>query len=76
MTSSYIRRDDGTVWPNPDDPAEVQWRLRYGTPSKEDLLWAASAASAYRELCRARSNTFIARFRRELREKHPQPDQQ
>lgn len=72
--NSYIRREDGTVWPSPDDPAEVGWRLRYGTPSEIDRLYAASVIHAYRELCRSRSNTFIADFRRELREKHPQPD--
>jgi hypothetical protein len=69
MVNSYIRRDDGTVWPDPDDPGEVSWRLRYGTPSKEDLLWAASVVSAYRELCQARSIPWIAAFRRELRER-------
>ena len=47
---SYLRLDDRTVWPNPADPNEVQWRLRYGTPSKADLLVAASMMAAYREL--------------------------
>jgi hypothetical protein len=48
--TAYLRLDDGTVWPNPTDPNEVQWRLRFGTPSKLDLLVAASAMAAYREL--------------------------
>lgn len=48
--TAYLRLDDGTVWPNPTDPNEVQWRLRYGTPTKSDLLVAASMMSAYREL--------------------------
>lgn len=74
--NSYIRREDGTVWPSPDDPREVEWRLRYGTPSEIDRLYAASVIHAYRELCRSRSNAFIAGLRRELREKYPEPDQQ
>lgn len=47
--SSYLRIGV-TTWPNPNDPNEVQWRLRYGTPSKEDLLVAASAMHAYAHL--------------------------
>lgn len=42
--------EDGTVWPNPDYLADVQWRLRYGKPSREDLRTAASAVAAYCEL--------------------------
>ena len=48
--SSYIRLDEGTVWPDPTDPNEVQSRLRFGTPDKRDFLVAASCMSAYREL--------------------------
>lgn len=43
-------RFDGMTWPNPADPAEVQWRLRYGQPSKVDLLVAASFMHAYAHL--------------------------
>jgi hypothetical protein len=39
-------------WPlhieNDDD--SVEWRLRYGQPTKQDLLVAASIMSAYRTL--------------------------
>jgi hypothetical protein len=38
------------AWPNPDDPGEVQWRLRYSTPTRSDLLFAASVLAAYSQL--------------------------
>lgn len=43
-------RFDGMTWPNPDDPAEVQWRLRCGDPCKHDLLAAAQFMHAYAHL--------------------------
>jgi hypothetical protein len=43
----YLRLEDKTTWPNPDDPKEVQHRLRYGTPNRGDLLLAASVMQAY-----------------------------
>jgi hypothetical protein len=44
--------EDGTVWPNPDDPHDVAWRLRYAPSSltKADRLLAASAMEAYARL--------------------------
>ena len=49
--SSWLRFD-GMTWPNPADPNEVQWRLRYGPqpPSREDVLAAASFMHAYAHL--------------------------
>lgn len=41
---------DGMVWPHPSDPHETEWLLRYGDPTKPDLLLAASYISAYRQL--------------------------
>lgn len=41
---------DGMTWPNPTDPNNVQWRLRYGIPSRQDLLAAASFMHAYAHL--------------------------
>jgi hypothetical protein len=41
---------DGMCWPNPDDPNETQWRLRYGTPTRADLLFAAHVMCAYGQL--------------------------
>lgn len=41
----------GMSWPRPcEEFDEVNWRLRYGTPSRSDLYLAASVLSAYREL--------------------------
>jgi hypothetical protein len=41
-----------TVWPNPEDPSELEWKLRYGQRSltDSDLMLAASFVSAYKEL--------------------------
>lgn len=50
LTNSSYLRFDGMTWPNPVDPNGVQWRLRYGTPSKSDLLVAASFMHAYSHL--------------------------
>jgi hypothetical protein len=41
---------DGMAWPNPNDPHEIEWALRYGTPSREQMLAAASFIAAYRQL--------------------------
>jgi len=41
---------EGMCWPNPTDPAMVQWRLRYGSPSHTDLMVAASFMHAYAHL--------------------------
>jgi hypothetical protein len=41
---------DGMTWPNPADPLEVEWSLRYGAPSREQMLVAASVVAAYRQL--------------------------
>ena len=50
MSDNAYLRFDGMTWPNPNDPTEVQWRLRYGTPSQSDLLVAASHMCAYAQL--------------------------
>lgn len=50
VSSSYVRLPDTTVWPDPNDPGEVQWLLRNGDAQRSDLLLAASAMAAYREL--------------------------
>lgn len=45
-------RFGGMTWPLPerDEDDSVEWRLRYGTPTKEDLLVAASYMHAYTAL--------------------------
>lgn len=44
----YIRLAEGATWPLPVGPAE--WTLRYGTPSREDILHAASCMNAFNAL--------------------------
>lgn len=41
---------DGMNWPDPRDPDDVQWRLRYGELTKADRMWCASVLGAYRQL--------------------------
>jgi hypothetical protein len=48
--NSYLRLPEGTTWPDPKDPNEIQHTLRYGQPSREDLLVAASFIAAYGHL--------------------------
>lgn len=43
----WLRLPEGRTFPDPDDPNEVQWRLRYGEPTQADRMFAASALSAY-----------------------------
>jgi hypothetical protein len=41
---------DGMAWPNPDDPLEVEQALRYGEPTTEQRMVAASMIAAYKQL--------------------------
>ena len=56
MSEPYVTIDDWTdpgrkmCAPHPDDPMDVEWTLRYGTPTREQALVAASFISAYRQL--------------------------
>lgn len=47
MTKKYIIIEDMS-WPMPDN--ELEWKLRYGTPTKAELLQAASILSAYSQI--------------------------
>ena len=47
---SWLVLPEGRTFPDPADPNEVQWRLRYGTPTREDMMAAASVMSAYAAL--------------------------
>lgn len=58
MSISYVgpttAHFDGMCWPRPCDALdEVQHRLRYGTPSRSDLLVAAEVIAAYDALVNA-----------------------
>jgi hypothetical protein len=59
---------DGMAWPNPRDPLEIEWKLRYGQPSREDLLAAASFVAAYKSLVghsQQRRNAIVAALSRD-----------
>jgi len=47
--SSYIKLNDGSIWPNPND-LDIEWKLRNGSPTKGDILLAASYVNAYQML--------------------------
>ena len=46
-----------TTWPTPALADEIQYVLRYGEPSRNQLLAAASILSAYSALCRTDGRT-------------------
>lgn len=59
---------DGMAWNVPDaTQGDLEWRLRYGTPTKPDLLRAASILAAYEELvtCNRRKRDYVVRNIRE-----------
>lgn len=47
MTKTHVTIDD-TAWPLPNN--NLEWTLRYGTPTKTDLLLAASILAAYSQI--------------------------
>lgn len=52
-----VNFDDGTCWPREDISSEeheesLEWRLRYGQPTRSDLLDAAGYIGAYGALLR------------------------
>jgi len=51
---SRIKISDGSSWPRPDIEADegcgLAWRLTYTTPTRQELLAAASVISAYEHL--------------------------
>jgi hypothetical protein len=62
---------DEMSWPNPQATGDLEWDLRYGQPTKNDLLMAASVVSAYRALFEkptSRSSEIIRTIKRMLRE--------
>lgn len=54
--SGYLRVTDPTepgcvmAWPNPSDPHEIGWKLRYGTLSRPEMMTAAAVIDAYQSL--------------------------
>lgn len=49
----------GMCWPNPEDPSEVEWKLRYArtTLTAQEALIAASMMNAYKHLIGLDSRT-------------------
>lgn len=63
---TYLRFDDMT-WPNPDDPMDIEWKLRYGQPTQSERHIAASMIAAYKQLVndpQRRRNEKIAGIRK------------
>jgi hypothetical protein len=50
MSNGWIKPTEDTALPDPADPLDVEWTLRYGDPERADLLWAAAVISAYKHL--------------------------
>ncbi len=48
--TGWIKPTEDTVLPDPADPFDVEWTLRYGDPDRADLLWAAAVIGAYKHL--------------------------
>lgn len=52
---NHVTLDNDTVWPlvEKDENGGLEWRLRYGNPSREDILEAAGIVAAYDYLINA-----------------------
>jgi hypothetical protein len=48
MSDQYVHLDNGTVWPV--NVGDIEWRLRYGEPTRSDLLIAASVLAIYTQM--------------------------
>lgn len=48
QTNTHIRIDDEMTWPLPN--GDLEWRLRYGKPTRQDILVAASIIHSYGSL--------------------------
>lgn len=49
--TNFYRSFDGMCWPAPSEKmGEISWRATHGTPTRTDLLVAASVMNAYQEL--------------------------
>lgn len=64
MKSYIVFDDEGCTWPNPLDPSEIEWKLRYGTPTRAELLQAASFLSAYKHLFTTTQKDAMYRIKR------------
>jgi hypothetical protein len=64
MKANLVFEDEGCTWPNPLDPNEIGWKLRYGSPTESELLQAAEFISAYRHLCTATQKDAVHRLKK------------
>ena len=69
--TDYMIFDDMT-WPKPGEKmGELEWRMRFGTPTKGDLLSAAAIIHAYRKMIfdtQKKRNMIIRELRRKKEE--------
>ncbi len=48
LVSTAVRLSNGTTWPTLDHgDTSLEWRLRYGAPTRSDMLAAAEYVAAY-----------------------------
>ena len=71
MSEHWMRLEDGTTWPVPDDSNSdrpLGWALTYGTPTRGELLRAVSVINAYGylvlETTRERRNQVVRELRK------------
>jgi hypothetical protein len=68
MADHYHRLDGGeTTWPAPETSGDIEHALRYGEPTRSDLLVAASYIAAYRMLTLEHTATRRAEVVRQLK---------
>ena len=64
----YDVADECTVWPAPTGQlGDVEYALRYGAPTRSDILHAASVLNAYRALVfqpQARTRVVLSKIRK------------
>lgn len=66
MSITHVYFDD-MVWPKPDKGMDdLDWKLRYGNPSREELLAAASIVSAYSSLISSKTQRECIRIKRQI----------
>jgi hypothetical protein len=68
---THIRLDNATVWPNPTDPKEIEWKLRYTRQlTDNERVLAACYIAAYKVLLRKTqkdSSSYIRMIKKRLK---------
>lgn len=47
---AYFKVFNEMTWPDPHTVGEIEWILRYGEPTKSNLMVAASIVGGYKDL--------------------------